>query len=142
MVVLAWCMLCHKQHTTKLVHTVQTVQQQNDLDSVRIPLYEVFKELLGVIKVAQVVLGHCCLGHYPVTLRKLLRQGLHRPPAHVLSLTHSHICYCVYHTAGCHCRFKPLVVVQIGRLQGCGCIVDNSQTDSRYPEGYRTRHMT
>ena len=52
-------------------------QQQAYLDAVRVPLYEVFKELLSAIEVAQVVLGHSSLGHYPVTVWELLRQTLH-----------------------------------------------------------------
>lgn len=48
------------------------------LDPVGIPFYEILKQLLCIIKVAQIVLSNRCLRHNPVTLWKLLGQSLHK----------------------------------------------------------------
>ena len=49
---------------------------ENYLYSVGVPFYEVLKQLLCIIKIAQVVLGHSCLSYNPVAFGKLLRQCL------------------------------------------------------------------
>lgn len=55
-----------------------------DLYSVGIPLNEILKQFLCIIKVAQVVLRHSSLGHNPIALWKALGQRLQIPFAFVV----------------------------------------------------------